>query len=122
MVCLPILINSPIVTIWCGQDIVVYLGVLIAFVSALLYGTRRIIGLWSDWYLRIPLVTESEIEKWYVKHAGTPNAEQQLADTVDLAGTPFPRQALLAAIVKDQGRSWWRRTKVDDKVRRLSNG
>lgn len=120
--CLPILVISPIVTVWCAQDIVVYLGVLFAFVSALLYGSRKIISLWSNWYLRIPLVTEAEVVEWYLQLPECSQVKEHLADTVDLSATPFPRQALLAAIVKEQNRGWWSRSKVDELVRRLSDG
>ncbi|KAJ9092274.1 hypothetical protein QFC21_006916 [Naganishia friedmannii] len=120
--CVPILFLSPILTLWIGHDIVVYLCVLYGFLTALLFGMRRIVSQWASWYLNIPFVSDTEIVTWYTKKEESAQVVKDLPQGTDLAATPFPRIALTAEVLKEYNRKPWAKPTNDDFVRRLSTG
>ena len=120
-VCIPILFISPVLTIFTGNDIIVYLPVLSAFLIALLFGARSVIGQWSSWYLKIPFVADAEVVKWYrdSAKASCPELEKMKDNEV----MPLARAALHAAVLKACSRwSLFSQTLVDPLVAKLAKG
>ncbi|RMZ88309.1 hypothetical protein DV736_g4460, partial [Chaetothyriales sp. CBS 134916] len=118
--CIPILFISPILTLFIGHDILVYLLVLGFFLSVLLFSARQNINAWSTWYLNIPLVSDNEIVKWY---KDTQMAENSLPEYVtDVETTPIPRRALWSAIEAERKRPFWRKHTTDPLVLKLAKG
>jgi glycosyltransferase involved in cell wall biosynthesis len=116
---IPILFISPILTMWVGHDIIVYVCVLTLFLFTLLLGARDVMAKWSVWYLNIPTVTDGEVLKWYLAKSGT-NVTAE-----GIGSSSAPRQALVAAVQKEQNRSslakWWKPTN-DVLVAKLAAG
>jgi hypothetical protein len=65
LTCMPILLISPIVTLWMHHDVEIYFSVMGATLVTLLLGAQRIIANWSTWYLDIPCVTDDDVANWY---------------------------------------------------------
>ena len=116
---IPILFISPIITIWVGHDIIVYVCVLSFFLFTLLLGARDVMAEWSVWYLNIPTVTDAEVLKWYMTTSGTQTSAQELAVS------SLPREAIYAAVMKEQNR-WslakWRKPCTDPVIAKLAAG
>lgn len=118
--CLPILLISPILTLWVHQDIIIYPCVLIAFLIALIRGMRKVVSQWSNWYLQIPSVSDTEIVEWYTKVQGS---EVVLPEGVtDLSATPLPRKAITTEVLKERHRPFWKRSTEDVLVKKLASG
>lgn len=126
--CIPILLISPIVTLWVhNHDIIIYPCVMYLFLFCLMIGARRVISQWGTWYHKIPTVTDKEVAVWYMQHAGI-TAEELAA----LGASPLPRKLLQKAVDEERtGTKWktltsWRPggTKVttDDLVVKLAAG
>lgn len=116
---IPILFISPILTMWVGHDIIVYVCVLTLFLFTLLLGARDVMAKWSVWYLNIPTVTDGEVLKWWLAKSGT-NVTAE-----GIGSSSAPRQALVAAVQKEQNRSWlakWRKPTNDVLVAKLAAG
>lgn len=124
MLCVPILLVPPIVTLWVEHDISIYLSFLATFTAALLFSARKIVATWGTWYLKIPCVTDTEVVDWYTKTMSTPNSEKEplFPPGTDLASTPLPRQALVEAIQKERKRRSWQRKTSDEFVLKLVEG
>ncbi|KAK5150465.1 hypothetical protein LTS14_010155 [Recurvomyces mirabilis] len=119
--CIPILFISPLLTLWIGHDIIVYPCVLTAFLVSLVFGARRVLSNWSNWYLRVPIVSDTDVVNWYtmsMKESGTPLPE----GLNDLSATPLPRTALTAAIHKERQRWLWSKPTTDELVLKLARG
>lgn len=120
---IPILFISPILTLWVQHDIAVYLCVLTFFLCSLLHGTRKIMSLWTTWYLNIPYVTDAEVVKWYTENRAGP--QQNLSSNgikEDLGMSPLPRRALHAAVLKECDRHFWTKSTKDPLVAKLAKG
>ncbi|KAJ9112226.1 hypothetical protein QFC22_006310 [Naganishia vaughanmartiniae] len=120
--CVPILFLSPILTLWIGHDIVVYLCVMYGFLTALLLGMRRTVSQWGSWYLDIPFVSDTEIVTWYKTKQESAQVINDMSQGTDLAATPFPRILLTAAVLEEYNRKPWTRRTDDDFVEKLSTG
>src|ERR1700761_642319 len=123
MTCMPILLISPIVTLWVHHDIAIYLSVMAIFLISLLLGARRVISQWSTWYLKVPCITDKEVANWYTKTRTSKNSGSDVSESVaDLGATPFPRKALLADVIKERDRRPWTRSTADELVLQLAEG
>ena len=120
--CIPILFLSPILTLWIGHDIIVYLCVLYGFLGVLLFGLRRIVSQWAAWYLEIPLVSDAEVVDWYNKLDESREVIAGLPAGTDLAATPFPRLALTSRITQEYRRKPWQKKTTDELVKSLAQG
>jgi hypothetical protein len=119
----PILLISPILTLWVHHDVLIYLCVMATFLISLLLGARRIISQWSNWYLKIPCITDHDAVNWYEKKkASSDSSPGVLGITTDLAATPLPRKALLADVLAERNRRPWRKPTTDELVSRLADG
>ncbi|KHN97553.1 glycosyl transferase, group 1 family protein [Metarhizium album ARSEF 1941] len=118
--CMPIMFISPVVSMFAGRDIVVYLPVLSCFLIALLLGARNIISQWSSWYLNIPFVTDAEVIGWYRR--GTNATAANLASLDDKDVMPLARAAIHAAVLKESNRFYLSRASPDLLVRKLAEG
>lgn len=119
MCCIPILFISPILTLWIGYDIVIYLCVLAGFLTALLLGAAKIAASWSTWYLNITFVSDQEINKWYQETQMTDENDMPPGVT-DIATTPLPRMAFAAAVEKERLRSQWTKATDDELVLKIA--
>ncbi|CZR58560.1 related to glycosyl transferase [Phialocephala subalpina] len=120
---IPILFISPILTLFIGHDLIVYLCVLAGFLVSLFHGARGIISQWSTWYLNIPSVTDHEVVDWYTeKKVSTMSHPDNLGGTIDLAATPLPRRALLADVLEEHNRRLGSKSTSDEFVLRLAKG
>lgn len=121
MACIPILFISPIITLWTGNDIIVYLCVLTGFLFTLLVGAAKIVSEWSTWYLDIPFVTDSEVVEWYV--STKMSDESGLSpDIADIKTTPLPRRALMDEVERERNRSFWTKATTDEFVLKVAGG
>ena len=121
--CIPLLFISPLLTLWVGHDIVVYPCVLSAFLVSLIFGARKVLAQWSCWYLEVPCASDTDIVNWYTKICEAEGSKPDLPEGVtDLAATPLPREALMAAIVRERERRFWKKSTADDLVRKLADG
>jgi hypothetical protein len=120
----PILLISPILTLWVlHHDVLIYLCVMATFLISLLLGARTIISQWSNWYLKIPCITDYDAVKWYEKKkASSDSSPGVLGTTTDLAATPLPRKALLADVLAERNRRPWKKSTTDELVLRLAEG
>lgn len=120
---MPILLLSPIITLWVQHDLLVYVCVLASFLISLVIGTRRTMSQWSTWYLKVPCVTDNEVVDWYIKTISSGSEENTMPETVtDLAATPLPRRALQAAVCKERDRRPWNKSTNDELVSKLADG
>lgn len=124
MLCVPILMVPPIVTLWVKHDISIYLSFLAAFTAALLLSARKIVATWATWYLKIPCVTDTEVVDWYTKTITSSDSEKEplYPAGTDLAATPLPRQALMEAVLKERKRRAWQNKTTDEFVLRIVEG
>lgn len=122
-VCLPVLLLSPILTLWVGHDIVVYPCVLVSLVGSLLLGARKVISQWGSWYLEVPCISDTEVVDWYKKtRIMEPEDLEVSGKSTDLAATPLPRSALAAAITEERERRPWEKSTADELVIKLVRG
>ncbi|KAJ9624552.1 hypothetical protein H2203_005287 [Taxawa tesnikishii (nom. ined.)] len=121
MACIPILLISPIITLWIHHDIVVYLCVLAGFLVILILRARSTISQWSSWFLKIPIVSDTEVVNWYVKKAEAEGITLP-EGVADLGPTPLPRTALLNAVLKEVNRHPWTKPTPDEFVKKLAGG
>ncbi|KAF2667969.1 glycosyl transferase [Microthyrium microscopicum] len=119
--CIPLLFISPILTLWVGHDIIVYLCILASFLTALLVGTRKVVAQWGTWYISIKTMTDKEVVIWYkdarILDPTIPGPED---DSVDVGNTAFPRLALHSAIVKEVNKSFWTKPTTDVKIKEMA--
>ncbi|RAL10682.1 glycosyltransferase family 4 protein [Aspergillus homomorphus CBS 101889] len=119
MTCIPILFISPIVTLWVHRDSVIYLCFLFLFLGSLLFGARRVMGQWNNWYLNIPTVTDTQIVEWYLQKC-VPPSESQSEKVKDFGSNA--RQALYSRVKKERKRPFWARKTTDPFVAKLAGG
>lgn len=122
MCCIPILFISPIITLWIGHDIVVYLCVIAGFLVFLVLGLRQIMSQWATWYLKVPCVSDTEVVNWYTTQHATDAAAADLGVSTDLSATPLPRKALYADVIRERSRKPWQKRTTDEVVLRLTDG
>lgn len=116
---IPILFISPLLTLWIGHDLTVYLCVLTFFLTTLLWRVRRRMSQWSTWYLNIPIVTDAEVVDWFVK---TREAAEPRKEMEDVAGDGQPRKAIHMAVLKECNRRFWKKRTADALVAKLADG
>ncbi|KAI9794230.1 MAG: hypothetical protein M1816_006156 [Peltula sp. TS41687] len=120
--CMPILLLAPIVTAFVqGHDIVVYLSVLYAFVTMLLFGARRIISQWCTWFLKVPTATDADVLKWYITNKAGGDSGC-FAGMTDPAALRLARETLFKEMLKEHSRPFWRKSNADDLIRKLAKG
>ncbi len=103
--CIPILFISPVLSMFTGNDMLVYVPVLSAFLVTILLAARNTIGRWSSWHLGIPVVADAEVVQWY--RGVTTLGESELARTTDQQLMHLARTALHAAVLRERRRRWW---------------
>lgn len=118
--CVPILFISPILSIWTGHDIIVYVSVLTAFLVAIMLAARNTIGAWGSWHLHIPSVADAEIVAWY--KASPAAAAQHLEGMGEQHLMDLARGAFHRAVVAEAGRWFWRKASTDPLVLRMAAG
>ncbi|KAI5367114.1 hypothetical protein Slin14017_G021500 [Septoria linicola] len=114
VLCLPLLLISPILTLWVHNDIVIYPCVVTGFLCSLVLGAREVIAKWGTWYLKVPIVSDTDVVNYYIKV--TP--QEQIPDVSDLAATPLPRKAFFAALEKERSRWPWQKSEADDLIKK----
>jgi hypothetical protein len=122
---IPILLISPILTLWVGHDVLVYLCVMTGFLVSLFWGARNVVSSWGTWYLSIPTVTDHEVVHWYTKINASKIPVSPLdafGGEIDLGATPLPRKALLEYVLNEYNRPIWKKSTSDEFVSRLANG
>jgi hypothetical protein len=122
---IPILLISPILTLFVNHDVLVYLCVMAGFLTSLFWGARNVISSWSTWYLNIPTVTDHELVDWYTKTKASKmpvSSVDAFGGEIDLGATPLPRKALLEDVLKEHNRRPWSKSTSDELVLRLAKG
>ncbi|KAK3314058.1 glycosyl transferase [Apodospora peruviana] len=118
--CVPILFISPILSMWTGNDIIVYVPVLTAFLIAILIVARSTIGSWSSWHLKIPLVADAEVMKWYKE---TPEGSAiDLKRITDEQLMHRARMAIHLAVLRETERWLPTKSKADPLIIKLAKG
>ncbi|CAG8959327.1 hypothetical protein HYFRA_00013097 [Hymenoscyphus fraxineus] len=123
---IPILLFSPIVTIWTNHDFLVYIIVLTVFVLSLLHGARGVMSDWSTWYLDIPCMTDIEVMNWYneLKSSRSNLSEKPSHEDIKPTESSLPRRALHAAVLKEHTRPFWNRQdkSTDERIVKMAKG
>ncbi|KAL8875097.1 MAG: hypothetical protein Q9198_006497, partial [Flavoplaca austrocitrina] len=119
IMCLPILLISPVITIWTGYDVYVYLAVIYTLLGLLVLSLRRIGSRWVTWYQGLKQTNDAEIRKWYTmtKLAGD---EKILASMSDPAALKASREALLKAVQTELARPSFQKPTEDHLVAGLA--
>ncbi len=121
VLCIPILLISPIVTSFAGHDIIVYPIVLSGFLVTLMYAARGVFAEWHCWYNQVPIVSDTELVHWFERFSTARNKTTELPG-VDLAATPLPRTALMVEMQKERHRLPWQKSTVDTFVKTIAVG
>lgn len=120
---IPILFISPVLSLWVQHDLAVYVCVLTCFLISLLLGARKVMSQWSTFYLNIPLVTDAEVVSWYIKTREAGTSTSNFAESMENVGpTPYPRQELHSAVLKECTRHSWTKSTTDPLVAKLAEG
>ncbi|PIA89522.1 hypothetical protein CB0940_07528 [Cercospora beticola] len=114
VMCLPILLISPILTLWVHKDIVIYPCVVTGFICCLLLGARKVISQWGTWYLKVPIISDTEVVNFY--NEVTP--PEEIPNISDLAATPLPRRAFFAALEKERSRWPWQKSEAGQLIKK----
>ncbi|KAF2126988.1 glycosyltransferase family 4 protein [Dothidotthia symphoricarpi CBS 119687] len=120
MMCVPILFISPVLTIWVQHDIAVYLLILTVFVCSLLYGTRKVMGAWTTWYLNIPSIQDAEVISWYCKRHDITGGSSE--DMKKLSASGLPRNEFHGLVLKEFDRKFWTPKTKDPLVAKMTDG
>lgn len=99
----PFLFISPVVTIWIGNDIYVYLAVIYTFLLLLVLGVRYTGSRWTTWYLNIEKLTDQRLREWYIETQEDGN-EKALAGMTDPAVLKLARAAILQEVTEARRR------------------
>jgi glycosyltransferase involved in cell wall biosynthesis len=121
LLCLPILLLSPLITVWIPDEfnIYVYIGVFYVLIGALLLALRRVGSRWVTWYQGIKQTNDTEVRKWYTeKKAG--GVSTYLDSLSDPAALKVCREALLADVQQELGKSFYHKPTEDELVRGLA--
>ncbi|PGH09664.1 hypothetical protein AJ79_05630 [Helicocarpus griseus UAMH5409] len=118
--CIPFLFISPIITVFAGNDIVVYLCVLYAFILLLAFGLRRVGSRWVTRFLHLRKTDDTEIKNWYVSNYANSD-EKVFANMSDPAAMRISREALYRDVVKETKKSILQKPSSDRLVRELAN-
>ena len=94
ILCLPILLISPLITAFAGHDIYVYLSIFYVLILALFLALRRIGSQWVSWYHDLRQIDDAEVRKWYTNQKLAGNAKT-LSTMSDPAALKVSREALL---------------------------
>ncbi|KAF2401635.1 glycosyl transferase [Trichodelitschia bisporula] len=117
---IPTLLASPLVTVFVkGHDTVIYLVILYAFIGLLFIGLRSVGSWWVTWLSEVYTVDDAAVKKWYVDNMadGRPNAFDGLTDP---AAMSLARQNLANAVEKERKRPFWRKSREDEMVQKLT--
>lgn len=120
--CIPILLISPIVTLWAGHDIIVYPIVLAGFLVSLAFAARGCLGQWQNWYARVPMVSDTELVNWFKDFSQAKNSGVSDETSGDLAATPLPRTALMVEVNRERHRRPWVRSNAHGFVQKVAQG
>ncbi|KAK3342187.1 glycosyl transferase [Lasiosphaeria hispida] len=119
--CVPLLFVSPLVSIWSGYDIVVYVSVLTAFLVSILVAARNIIGAWGSWHLKIPAVADAEIAAWY-RSTSEAKALPHLDNMADQPLMDLARTAFHKAVAREANRWPWQTKSTDGLIQKMAAG
>ncbi|KAL2818251.1 hypothetical protein BDW59DRAFT_181939 [Aspergillus cavernicola] len=118
--CIPILLISPLLTMWFHHDIIIYPCVLAVFLMVLLFAARRVVSKWNSWYLDIPCVTERQVIDWYQRtytsETSSGSCEEELPSYFTI------RRELWDCVRKERTAKFWSRSTSDPLVQRLAKG
>ena len=117
--CLPVLWLSPIITMWSGHDIVVYLIVIYFFLGLLVFGLRHVGMKWVTWYQALRRTDDSEIRKWYIESKAQSN-EKVLGTLSDPAALRLARETLFEAVLDERFKSIFKRRTKDTLIHDLA--
>ncbi|KAM3424846.1 hypothetical protein BST61_g6824 [Cercospora zeina] len=98
VMCLPILLVSPILTLWVHKDIIIY----------------PVLSQWGTWYLKVPTISDTEVVDFYTEL--TP--AEDVPNISDLAATPLPRKAFFAALEKERNRWPWQKSEAGELIKK----
>ncbi|KAJ5162295.1 hypothetical protein N7492_007687 [Penicillium capsulatum] len=119
ILCIPILFLSPVITTFAGNDSAVYLAVIYLFIGVLLLSLRSTISKWVKWYQSLRRTDDTEIRKWYISTRGNKD-EKVFADLSDPAALKLAREALLADVLAEKSRRFYRKPTADQLVKELA--
>lgn len=119
IMCLPILLISPVITIWAGHDVCVYLAVIYTLIGVLVLALRRIGSRWVTWYQNLKQTDDTEIRKWYTMTKVAGDAKI-LASMSDPAGLKASREALLRDVRAELARPAFQKPTEDQLVAGLA--
>lgn len=92
--CLPILLLSPLISIFVhGWDLLIYMLVLYSFTAVLIWTFRQLCHEWTDWHLKVPALKEKDLVAWYETSEAKQDSDDEAASDVSAA-----RAALLAQL------------------------
>ncbi|KAF2216717.1 glycosyltransferase family 4 protein [Cercospora zeae-maydis SCOH1-5] len=114
VMCLPVLLISPILTLWVHKDIIIYPCVVTTFICCLILGARSVISQWGTWYLKVPTISDTEVVHFYTEV--TP--PEEVPKISDLAATPLPRKAFFAALEKERNRWPWQKSEAGELIKK----
>lgn len=112
---LPVLLISPVITIWTGHDVYVYLTVIYTLLGVLVLVLRRIGSQWVTWYQNLKQTNDAEIRNWYTMTKAAGDAKI-LASMSDPAALKASREALLGDVRAELARPAFRKPTEDQLV------
>lgn len=93
---LPILLLSPLISSFVnGHDLAIYLPIMYAFLSIILWRYRRLCQEWSGWMEKIPKFTNKDVLEW---HSARMSAEKSVQDSAGPADGDMARSSFTAAV------------------------
>lgn len=117
--CMPILLVSPILTIFVnGYDLLIYLVVIYVFTFTLLLSFRNLCHEWTGWHTKVPAIKEKDILAWYKKKV----PESSEKDSASLATSARAALQLETRNFKRPNRltALWRKKKVDSFAEKIA--
>lgn len=119
LACLPILLLSPLITIWSHHDVYIYLSVFYVLIGALFLALRRVGAKWVTWYQNIKQTNDTEVRKWYTENKA--GGDSSVLDAMsDPAALKVCREALLADVQAEMNKSFIYKPTRDELVRGLA--
>ncbi|ETN38635.1 uncharacterized protein HMPREF1541_06672 [Cyphellophora europaea CBS 101466] len=119
LICLPILLISPLVTIWSRHDVYIYISVFYVLIGSLVLALRRVGARWVTWYQQIKQTNDTEVRKWYTENkAGGDSA--YLDSMSDPAALKVCREALLQDVEDELRKNFLHKPTKDEFVLGLS--
>ncbi|KAI9733678.1 MAG: hypothetical protein M1834_003280 [Cirrosporium novae-zelandiae] len=116
---IPILFISPIVTMWVrNHDTLIYLGVIYAFITILLFGLRRCTTKWATWFHKIVFTNDAELKDWYLKTKA--GGDETALPKNEPAALKLARKALLIDVLAETKKGPFSKKTNDEFVRKLA--